>query len=170
MSHTETTLCDTLIKGMKKSTSYLLGFWTTHVKGGSRSSHFFYIIKVTCNSCVFDWGTQACIQAIGTRDVTSKWVSKYTIDLEWSSLSTSTKTGAQHVIRSFPVLESGSCIWSRDAWVKYLFWGNLAPKAALFPLWLATTSCPQTYTIDLIFFPLLSKEQVQLPVWQTSCP
>ena len=53
----------------------------------------FFIIKATCNSCAcFGWDTQACIQAIGTRDVSSEWISKYVFDLEQNSISTSTKT------------------------------------------------------------------------------
>ena len=105
-----------------------------------------------------------------SRQCQYKWVSKYAFELEWSSLSTSSKTGAQQVTCSFPGLESGSCIWIRDAWVKYLFWGNSTPKTAFFSLWLATTSCPQRYPIDLILFPQLSWDQFQLPVWPTLCP
>ena len=79
---------------------------------GCRSSHLFFIIKTTCRGCAwFGWDTQVFIQAIGTRDVRSKWVSKYAFDLEWSSLSASTKTGEQQVTGSVPVLESASCIW-----------------------------------------------------------
>ena len=81
--------------GNEESTSYLLGIRTADVKDGTRSSHLFFIIKDTCNSCAcFGWDTQA-IQAIGTRDVSNIGVSKYASDLGWSSLSTSTKTGAQ---------------------------------------------------------------------------
>ena len=80
--------------GNEESTSYQLGFWTTHVKGGSRSSLLFFTIKATCRGCAwFGWDTQVCIQAIGTKDVSCKWVSKYAFDLEWSSLSNSAKTG-----------------------------------------------------------------------------
>ena len=157
--------------GNEEWTSYLLGFRTTHVKDGSRSSHLFFTIEATCRGCAwFGWDTQVCIQAIVTRDVSSKWVSKYAFDLEWSSRSTSAKTGAQQVTCSFPLLESDSCIWIRDALVKYLFWGNSAPKMALFSLWLATISYPQTYPIDLVLFPQLSRDQVQLPVWPSLCP
>ena len=60
---------------------------------GSRSSHLFFIIEATCNSgACFGWDTQACNQAIGTRAVTSIWVSKYASDLERSFPSTSTKS------------------------------------------------------------------------------
>ena len=95
VSHAETIMCDALMAlSNGESTSYLLGSRTTHVKGGSRGSHLFFIFKATCRGCAwFGWETQVCIQAIGTRDVSSKWVSKYAFDLEWSSLSTSTKTG-----------------------------------------------------------------------------
>ena len=61
----------------------------------------FFIIKATCNSCAcFGWDTQACTRAIGTRDVSCKWVSRYAFDLERSSLSTSTKTvhSKEHVL------------------------------------------------------------------------
>ena len=120
---------------------------------GSKNSHLFVITKATCNSCAcFGWDTQACIQAIGTRGVSSKWVSRYASDLEGSSLSTFTKTGAQQVTWSFHILGSGSCTWIRDAWVKYLFWGNSDIWMALFYLRLETTSCPQTYPIDRILF------------------
>ena len=124
--HSVTIMCDALMAlGNEESTSYLLGFQTTHVKGGSRSSHLFFTIKATCPGCAwFDWDTQVCIQAIGTRDVSSKWVNKYAFDSELSPLSTSAKTGAQQVTCSFPVLESNSCIWIWNAWVKYLFWGD----------------------------------------------
>ena len=85
---------------------------------GSRSSHLFFIIKATCNSLAcFGWDSQACIQAIGTRDVCCKRVSKYASDQERSSLSASTKTRAQQVTCSFHILVSGSCTWIRDAWV-----------------------------------------------------
>ena len=44
---------------------------------GGRSSLLFFITKATCNSCAcLGWDAQACIQAIGTMDVSSKWVSK----------------------------------------------------------------------------------------------
>ena len=73
--------------GNGESTSHLLGFRTANVKEGSRSSHLFFIIKDTYNSCAcFGWDTQGCILAIGTRDVRNKWVSKYASDLEGSSL------------------------------------------------------------------------------------
>ena len=121
VSHTETTTCDALMTlGNEKSTSYLLGVRTAHVKGGSRRFrysggqlrqmsdenywcmhvwlHFLFLIKATCDSCArFGWDTQACIQAIGTRDVSSEWISKYAFDLKRSSISTSTKTGVQKV-------------------------------------------------------------------------
>ena len=65
-------------------------------------SDLFFIIKATCNSCAcFGWDTLACIEAIGTRDVSSEWMSKYAFDLERSSISTSTKTGVQKVKCSF---------------------------------------------------------------------
>ena len=83
---------------------------------GSRSSHLFFIIKATCNSwACFGWDSQACFQAIGTRGVSCKRVSKYASDLELSSLSTPTKTGAQQVTCSFHILGSSSCSWIRDA-------------------------------------------------------
>ena len=171
VSHAETTMCDALMAlSNVESTSYLLGFRTTHVKGGSRSSHLFFIFKTTYRGCAwFGWDTQVCIQAIGTRDVSSKWVSKYAFDIEWSSLSTCIKTGTQQVTCSFPVFESDRCIWISDARVRYLFWVNSAPKTALFSLWLATTSFPQTYPIDLTLFPQLSRDQFQLPVWPSPC-
>ena len=88
VSHAETSMCDALMAlSNEESTSYPLGFRTTHVKGGSRSSHLFFIFKATCGGCAwFDWDTQVCIQAIGTRDVSSKCVGKHAFDLEWSSL------------------------------------------------------------------------------------
>ena len=52
---------------------------------GSKSSHLFCIIKATCNrGACFGWYAQDCNQAIGTRAVNSKWVSKFTSDLERS--------------------------------------------------------------------------------------
>ena len=73
------TMCDSLVALCNEaSTPHLLGFWTAHVKGGSRSSHLIFIIKVTCNNCAyFGWGTQACMQAISTMDASSKYVRKY---------------------------------------------------------------------------------------------
>ena len=166
VSHAETTMCDALMAlSNEESTSYLLGFRTTHVKGGSRSSHLFFVFKATCCGCAwYGWDTHACIQAIGTRDVSSKRINKYAFDLESSYLSLSTKTGAQQVTCSFLVLEPGRCIWIRDAWGRYLFWGNWAPKTALFSLWLVTPSCPQTYPIDLTLFLQLSRDQFQVLV------
>ena len=77
-------MCDALMALCnEESTSYMLGFRIAHVKGGSRSSHLFFIIKDTRNSCTcFGWDTQACIQATGTRDVSITGVSKYAFDLE----------------------------------------------------------------------------------------
>ena len=73
-------------------------YWWMHVW-----LDLFFIIKATCNSCAcFVWDTQACIQAIGTRDVSSEWISKYALDLERSSISTSTKTGIQKVLFPYP--------------------------------------------------------------------
>ena len=47
-------------------------YWCMHVW-----LDLFFIIKATCNSCAcFGWDTQACIQAIVTRGVSSEWISK----------------------------------------------------------------------------------------------
>ena len=101
---TQCHMYDSLVAlGNEESTSYLLGFRTANVKDGSRSSHLFFIIKATCNSfACFGWDTQVCILAIGTRDVSNKWVSKYASDLERISLSTFTKTGGTTSNSSFP--------------------------------------------------------------------
>ena len=110
VSHAETTMGDAQTAlGNEESASYLLGFQTTHVKGVSRSSHLFFIIKATCRGCAWlGWDTQVCIRAIGTRDNSSKSVNKYAFDQEWSSLSTFTKTFTTTSNMFFP------CPWVRQ--------------------------------------------------------
>ena len=164
VSHAEIIMCDALMAlGNEESTSYLLDFRTTHVKGGSRSSHLFFTIKATCHGCAwFGKDTQVCMQAISARDVSCKWA---------ANMPSICQNRGPKSNMFLPVLESDSCIWIRDAWVKYLFWGNSAPKTVLFSLWLATISCPQTYPIDdLLLFPQLSRDQFQLRVWPSLCP
>ena len=125
----------------EEATSYLLGIRTAHVKDGS-------------NSCAcFGWDTQACIHATGKRDVTSKWVRKYTSDLERSSLFNSTKNRGTASNESFSnpwvrqlQLDQG-CI-SQIFTLKQFSSENGSPLC----LRLATNFCQQMCPIDLTFF------------------